>query len=49
MKFIYILFNKTSLHIAVEKGNFQMVELLLTRKDIDINIKNEILKLFNFQ
>lgn len=43
MKFIFI-FQKTALHIAVEKGNSKMVQLLLTRKGIDAQIKDEIPK-----
>lgn len=38
MKFL-LCFNKTALHIAVEKGNFEVVQLLLERKEIDVNIK----------
>lgn len=41
MKFIFI-FQKTALHIAVEKENSKMVQLLLTRKGIDAQIKDEI-------
>lgn len=41
MKFIFI-FQKTALHIAVEKGNSKMVQLLLTRKGMDAQIKDEI-------
>lgn len=36
-KTISHLFNKTALHIAVEKGNPEIVSLLLSCKDIDIN------------
>lgn len=41
MKFNNIV-NKTALHIAVEKNNAKIVELLLSRKGIDIQIQNEI-------
>lgn len=37
MKLIFLVFNKTSLHIAVEKGNIEIVELLLKHPRIDIN------------
>lgn len=39
MKFHPSNFNNTALIVAVEKGNIDMVELLLTREDIDINMK----------
>ena len=32
--------NKTALYIAVEKGNFEIVKLLLSLPEIDINIKS---------
>lgn len=38
MKFLKKL-NKTPLHIAVENNNFEIVKLLLSRKDIDANSK----------
>lgn len=31
---------KTALHSAVIKGNLEIIQLLLNRKDIDINIKD---------
>ena len=31
--------NKTALHIAVEKGNTEIVQLLLAQKNIDVNSK----------
>lgn len=39
MKFIY-LFNKTPLHIAIEKMNLPIVQLLLSNPKIDVNIKS---------
>lgn len=36
MKNIY----RTPLHIAVEKGKSEIVKLLLTRKELDVNIKS---------
>ena len=45
MKFLLVikrsfifLFYKTALHIAVENGNIEIVQLLLTSKKIDVNI-----------
>lgn len=42
MKFYYVS-QKTPLYIAVEKGNKEIVSLLLAKNDIDINIKSGIL------
>ena len=36
----YISIHKTSLYLAVEKQNIQIVELLLSRKDLKSNILN---------
>lgn len=36
MKLNYLL-NKTALHIAIEKGNLEIVEMLLNNKNIDVN------------
>lgn len=36
MIFKYI-FNKAPLHLAVEKGNTEIVKLLISNKNIDIN------------
>ena len=39
-----LIFNKRSpLHLAVSNKSLQIVQLLLTRKDIDISIEDEIL------
>lgn len=35
----------TALHHAVKNGYIEIVELLLNHKNIDINIKNEIINL----
>lgn len=35
-----MIFNQTSLHAAVKKGNTDIVKLLLQQKDIDINSIN---------
>lgn len=39
MKFI-ICFNRTALHMAVERKNVEIIKLLLSRINIDINVKN---------
>lgn len=35
-------FHQTALHIAVEKENIPIIKLLLSKQDININIKNGI-------
>lgn len=47
MKFVQI-FNKTALYIAVEKKNKEMIQLLLTRPDININDLSMIFNSFSF-
>ena len=44
---IIYIFNKAALHIAVEKGDIDMVKILLSCKSIDPNVLN-VLK-YNFQ
>lgn len=44
---IFYIFNKAALHIAVEKGDIDMVKILLSSKSIDPNVLN-VLKC-NFQ
>lgn len=40
--------HKTALHIAVEKGNLDIIKLLLQRKEIDTSIRDAIItKYFN--
>lgn len=39
MKFI-LYFQKTALHIAVEKNCANIVQLLLDHKDVDVNVKS---------
>lgn len=41
MKFKWLLY-QTVLHIAVKNENLDIIRLLLTRKDIDINAKNKV-------
>lgn len=38
MKFT-IKYNSNALHTAVEKGNTEIIQLLLSHQDIDINFK----------
>lgn len=40
MKFILYYFNKTPIHIAVEKTNITIIKLLLSNKQLDINAKS---------
>lgn len=40
IKFLSIIFNKTPLYIAVEKGNRDIVQLLIANENIDVNIAN---------
>lgn len=37
---------KTPLHIAVQKRNFEIIQLLLKQKKIDVNIKTVLIKIF---
>ena len=56
MIFLVINFQKAALHIAIEKENIEIVKILLSNKNIDVNlstvlieITNEIcIKLFDF-
>lgn len=38
--FFYILFHKTPLYKAIENENIEMVKILLTNKNIDVNRLN---------
>ena len=38
--------HKTALHIAVEKGNLEIIYLLTKREDIDYNALDGILNIF---
>lgn len=40
MRFYFTYFNKTALHIAIEKGYVEIIQLLLQCKSIDINYKS---------
>lgn len=39
MKLINIIIYKSSIHFAIEKGNKDIIKLLLSRSDIDVNRK----------
>lgn len=34
--------NRTPLHMAVQQQNIEIIKLLLSRKDINVNIEDEI-------
>lgn len=38
MQFLLISFHRTPLHAATDKGNIEVVRLLLTKEDINVNI-----------
>ena len=42
-------FIKTSLYLAIEKENTEIIKLLLTNDKIDINIYNVLIILLKFQ
>ena len=44
---ILILFYKTALYLAVEKGNIEIIKLLLSNDKLDINILNILIISFN--
>ena len=46
MKFIYLLNNKTALHLAVENGDTEIVQSILSKSSVDINFK-QVFVLFN--
>ena len=48
MKFLYNIIYKTALYLAVEKGNIEIVRLLLTNDKLDINLLN-ILNIFSIK
>ena len=43
---ILYIFNKTSLYLAIEKGNVEIVKLLLTNDNLDVNIMNILIDFF---
>lgn len=40
---IFIYLNRTALHIAVIKQNIEIINLLLSRKGINTDVKDEII------
>ena len=38
--YFYINVYKTALYLAIEKGNIEIVKLILMREDVDVNIIN---------
>mgnify|MGYP002472290562 CR=1 FL=1 len=51
MKFKIHVFNKTPLFMAIEKGNIQMVNLLISIPTLDSNVRSVsiIFPLYNFK
>ena len=41
------IFNKTPLYIAVEKGNRDIVQFLIANENIDVNIANILILIYN--
>ena len=39
MRFQFVIFHKTSIHIAVEKENIEILQILLSHPEIDVNAK----------
>lgn len=39
---IHIKFHRTALHLAVLKGNIDIIKLLVTDRRIDVNVEDEI-------
>ena len=39
---MYYLFQRTALHLAIENEQIEIIKLLLSRSDIDINVKDEV-------
>ena len=46
---ILFKFNKSALFIAVEKGNIEIIKLLLSHKRLNINIINVLFSLFQIE
>lgn len=42
MKFIFLFFYSSPLHIAVKSNNCKIVELLLKHKGVDVNVLDHI-------
>lgn len=37
MKFYFYFFNSSALHLAIKKQNIEIIKMLLSNKDIDVN------------
>lgn len=46
MKFDIFIFYKTALYLSVEKGKMEMIEILLTNKNLNVNALN--ISIYNF-
>lgn len=40
MKFLFVTNNKTALQIAIEESNLAIVDILLSKKELDVNAKS---------
>ena len=40
---LFFLFDKTALHLAILKENFEIIKILMSNKSIDTDIKDDIL------
>lgn len=39
IKFLFVFIHKTALHLAIEKENIEIIQLLLNNDKIDVNSK----------
>lgn len=39
MKFIFLEFNKTALHLAFQNNNIEIIKLFLSNNNVDLNAK----------
>lgn len=46
--FYFVFINKTPLHIAIEKGDANVVKFLLKNKFIDVNLKSILIYIFSY-
>lgn len=46
MQFSLIFFNKTALQVAIERGNPDIVKMILERPETDVNAKSILITIF---